>query len=296
MTGFDKICHSGIFLKLINRKLPLCFLRILIYWYSNLTSVVKWNGFYSQAFKVLSGVRQGGVLSPRLFAIYMDELLVKLRKARVGCHIMSTFLAALVYADDIVLLAPTRSALQFLLNIAENYAKEWCIVYNPLKTKVMKFGKSLTLRPLRMYEKDLGFVDQYKYLGVNVVSDRSFKVNSTLPLIKFRSCVNTIINVNARPSEHVLLKLLYSNCVPILTYACEVTCFSSGIINEMNVSLNDAIRKIFSYDRWESTRFLRTSFGYPSITEIFEDRHQSFMIGITHTRNPTLLLLRDIVI
>ena len=54
----------------------------------------------------------------------------------------------------------------------------------------------------------------------------------------------------------------------------------------MNVSLNDAIRKIFG------TRFLRASFGYPSITEIFEERYQRFMSGITHTRNLTLLLLR----
>ena len=102
--------------------------------------------------------------------------------------------------------------------------------------------------------------------------------------------------MNAKPSEHVLLKLLYTNCVPILTYACEVTGFSNGIINEMNVSLNDAIRKIFGFHRWESTRFLRTSFGYPSITEIFEQRYQRFMSGITHTRNPTLLLLRDTAI
>ena len=221
---------------------------------------------------------------------------MKLRSARIGCHIMNTFLAALVYADDIVLLAPTRSTLQSLLNVAEDYAKEWCIVYNPLKTKVMKFGKSLIVQPLRMYENDLGFVDHYKYLGAHVIADKSFRVNSTLPLIKFRSCVNTIINVNAKPSEHVLLKLLYTNCVPILTYACEVTGFSNGIINEMNVSLNDAIRKIFGFHRWESTRFLRTFFGYPSITEIFEQRYQRFMSGITHTRNPTLLLLRDTAI
>ena len=60
----------------------------------------------------------------------------------------------------------------------------------------------------------------------------------------------------------------------------------------MNVSLNDAIRKIFGFNRWESTRFLRASFGYPSITEIFEERYQRFMSGITHTRNLTLLILR----
>ena len=78
--GFDKVNHHGMFLKLIKRGIPLCFINLLIYWYSNLTSLVKWNGTYSDIFHVSSGVRQGGVLSPHLFAIYIDDLIAELRK------------------------------------------------------------------------------------------------------------------------------------------------------------------------------------------------------------------------
>ena len=66
--GFDKVNHSGFFMKLIKRGIPLCFLNLLIYWYSNLSSLVKWNGVLSETFRVYSGVRQGGVFSPRLFS------------------------------------------------------------------------------------------------------------------------------------------------------------------------------------------------------------------------------------
>merc|ERR1712074_42638 len=51
--GFDKVNHSGMFIKLMNRGLPLCFLNLLIYWYSNLTSLLKWNGVFSETFRVL---------------------------------------------------------------------------------------------------------------------------------------------------------------------------------------------------------------------------------------------------
>ena len=98
--GFDKVDHSGIFLKLMDRKVPLCFLNIIIYWYRNLSSVVKWNGVYSESFQVTSGVRQGGILSPRLFILYVDDLLVALRNSKAGCHIVDSFLAAIMYADD----------------------------------------------------------------------------------------------------------------------------------------------------------------------------------------------------
>ena len=122
--GFDKVEHDGIFLKLVRRGVPLCVLRILKYWYSNLNSVVKWNNVISFSFSVRSGVRQGGVLSPHLFSIYVDDLIVTLRKLRIGCYIGDIFVASIVYADDICLLAPCRSVLQSLLDECEPYGMQ----------------------------------------------------------------------------------------------------------------------------------------------------------------------------
>jgi len=51
----------------------------------------------------INGVKQGGVLSPVLFCIYLDNLLVRLSRSGVGCFIGETFVGALAYADDIVL-------------------------------------------------------------------------------------------------------------------------------------------------------------------------------------------------
>ena len=128
--GFDKVNHDGIFIKLILRGVPLCFVNLLIYWYSNLTSVCKWNNHFSDAFSVPSGVRQGGVLSPLIFALYVNDLIIALRNSGVGCCIIDIFIAAIFYADDVALLAPCRSALQTRLDICERYSKEWCILYN----------------------------------------------------------------------------------------------------------------------------------------------------------------------
>ena len=111
----------------MKRGVPLCILNLLIYWYSNLTSVVKWNGVLSKPFRVLSGVRQGGVLSPHLFAIYVNDLILKLRETKNECYIADVFLACIVYADDICLLAPCRSALQKLIDNCESYGILWCL-------------------------------------------------------------------------------------------------------------------------------------------------------------------------
>ena len=183
--GFDKVEHDGIYLKLVRRGVPLCVLRILKYWYSNLNSVVKWNNVISFSFSVRSGVRQGGVLSPHLFSIYVDDLIVTLRKLRIGCYIGDIFVASIVYADDICLLAPCRSVLQTLLDECEKYGIQWCLTYNPSKSKIMLFGKHCTFTALKMYGKDLESVEQCKYLGVTIFAGRSFTVSETKFLRSF---------------------------------------------------------------------------------------------------------------
>ena len=106
----------------MKRGVHLTWIRILFYWYSNLTSVCKWRDSFSEIFAVISGVRQGGVLSARFWAVYMDDLIQQLRKSGVGCHILDNFIAGILYADDVCLLAPSRKAMQKLLEICYNYA------------------------------------------------------------------------------------------------------------------------------------------------------------------------------
>ena len=55
--AFDKVNHAKLFSLLLTRKVPLCFINIMIDWYSKLYSVVRWNGAESAALHVKSGVR-----------------------------------------------------------------------------------------------------------------------------------------------------------------------------------------------------------------------------------------------
>ena len=89
------------------------------------------------------------------------------------------------------------------------------------------------------------------------------------------------------------MKLLYAICVPHLTYASEAVAvtYTSRQLQPMNVALNDSIRRIFGYNRWESTRFLRLSFGYPSLSDVFHARSCKFHKKLCHIDNPTLLRL-----
>ena len=111
LKAFDRLVHSGT---------PKCFLDILINWYHDLQCRVKWDGFLGDWFCISAGVRQGRVLSPDLYNIYVGLISI-LRSSGAGCFVRSIFAAALFYADDMCILSPSQKGLQRLLDICSSY-------------------------------------------------------------------------------------------------------------------------------------------------------------------------------
>ena len=103
-------------------------MRVIEHWFSIGNTCVKWGAYFSHSFKLLCGVRQGGVLSPYLFAVYIDSVyqkaaaIMNLMNAatRAGCYFKGICFSILMYADDIILLAPSVSAFQHLLDVCES--------------------------------------------------------------------------------------------------------------------------------------------------------------------------------
>ena len=202
---------------------------------------------YSERYAVISGVKQGGILSQALFTVFMNDLIVRLSSEGVGCH-KSLFLGCIMFADDLVLCAPSRRSMQCLVNICESFCAEHCLSFNTRKTKSLVFGKEYECNnrtPLILNGETIEYVEEWKYLGYLVVSGKRFAYSCKLSLSTFRRSVNSIVTAVRKPSEQVSMKLLYTFSIPILTYASEVKHFSCSEMYDCHVAVNDAIRRIF---------------------------------------------------
>ena len=176
--AFDNVKQSVLFWKLIDRGIPAIYLRLILVMYTQQTANVLWNGAISTDFSIGNGVKQGGVLSPRLFCIYIDSLFALLKKKKTGCWLDNEFVGILGYADDILLLAPSRDALQEMIQNCGEYAKDLNLTFSTnsdhrkSKTKCMAFlREERDLKNIKLDGKDLPWVKTAKHLGCKVTDE-----------------------------------------------------------------------------------------------------------------------------
>ena len=148
-----------------------------------------------------------------------------------------------------------------------------------------------SIKPLTIDDGIVEFTNQIKYLGTSITNDRAFSFSNEDDLRAFYRSSNSILNHLQSPDESISMQLLYSHCVPCLSYACSVKEYPTKQMTDCSVALNDAIRKIFTFHRWESVRFLREGFGYLSLTEIFSKARNKFLGSLSHHSNKTIVQL-----
>jgi len=149
-------------------------------------------GVLSDYFSAVNGVKQGGVLSYVLYCVYINDILLALSNSGLGCYIGDNFVGALGYENDIILIAPTASAMCQLLSVCGEYTIEYCISFNASKSKYLAVLPSYC-RELKCYfsecrfivnDKPIELVRSFQHLGhnitaqLNVVSDNTAKQNA----------------------------------------------------------------------------------------------------------------------
>merc|ERR1712179_845915 len=139
--AFDRVTFIKLFEKMLKKGMCPLTVRLLLNMYTEQKLQVKWNDILSDKFEVTNGVRQGGVLSPLFYSIYIDDVLEKLKRNGIDCHIGHNFVGAFGYADDLILLSPSLTGLMNMIKICEDYACEHDILFNGKKSKYLIFGK-----------------------------------------------------------------------------------------------------------------------------------------------------------
>ena len=96
-----------------------------------------WKGETSQNFRVMQGVRQGGILSTGLYKVYINDLLLSLEKSGIGTYIGTTYTGCPTLADDLTLLNNQEHGVQDMLDITYRYANRERYIIHPEKSLII---------------------------------------------------------------------------------------------------------------------------------------------------------------
>jgi len=272
--AFDRVNHFALLTKLMKRLIPVQLLHLLESWLLNCYSCVKWTCSFSLFFKLEFGVRQGSVLSPLLFAIYVDDLAKSCSSTR-GIYIV-------LYADDILLLSPTVCELQNVLHMCERELDALDLTINVKKSCCLRIGarNNVVCQPLySMSGTSLPWVTEIKYLGIHIVNSKSFKITTEQSRRHFYRAANAIFSRIGRiATEEVILHLLCTKCMPILLYGLEACPMRKSDLNSLDFVVNRFFMKLFRTGDINIVKSCQSFFSFNLPSVLIKNRAEKFDI------------------
>ena len=244
---FDSIWHDGLFYKLIG-KIPDQHWIFLYKWYRESKATVRWAGELSDIFSISKGMRQGSILSPRLFSLFIDDLLLQLKSNVNGMKLHNFKLNAIAYADDINLFSTTATGLQNLIDTCDSYARKWRIRFNPSKTKCIQIGKPELKTPptWTLDGETIKLSDETTILGVNFTMD--LKAQSHIKN-RIRACNQSAFKLSTAgalyPGLNCEVKTHIWNTIncPVLTYGLEAIHISNTELEELKSAQGTTVKR-----------------------------------------------------
>jgi hypothetical protein len=185
--AYDFVNRDALFYKMLMNRMSGCVLRIIQSMYQLVLSTVRSGGCVSETIHQLVGLRQGCILSPCLFSLFISDLpkylgsLVGESECK-GVQLHEVIVRVLMYADDLALVARSAADLQNALYALREYCSKWHLHVNIKKTKIVVFDRRETgkrgenlaisrrevLRQQNFYYNNtlIEIVPKFKYLGI----------------------------------------------------------------------------------------------------------------------------------
>lgn len=228
--AFDKVWHDGLFYKLKELGVNTPELNAIMDMYKDMTGCVKYKNFTSDTFNVSQGTKQGGVISPFFYLVYIDQLLRDLERGKCGMNLYGIECSSPTVADDMVLVSYSKNGLQTMIDMCYMYSCKWRYKYNSSKCKVIVFNESKVdyitrNRTWHLGNNELEECENYTHLGIICSKYLDTQQNILDACAKIRATFMGIINsgIHDKGLHPLTSKKIYERIVlPKALYGCEL--------------------------------------------------------------------------
>jgi hypothetical protein len=269
--AFDSVVHSRLWERLHNVGISSKFISFVKAMYANVKAKTRTSYGESEYFPLQKGVLQGESLSPKLFTIFMDEIVEILYKTDIPTlKTASEDIHLLLYADDIVLLASNALDMQRKIDVLVDFFNRNNLSVNLAKTKCVVFRRKKSKRssiPVLMWGNEvIEVVDKYTYLGVTFHWNLNFSNTVDGFLCKARVAEKHLFDIFRRSKMKTFdsrIKLFDSLVRSVLLYCSPI--WGLNHIESLVVFQNKFLRRLFNLPNKTPAWFLRLELNVKSL-------------------------------
>jgi hypothetical protein len=204
--AYDSMWRDGGWLRLLQVGVHGKMWRMVRATYREARHHVRVNGHVSESFDTYIGVRQGAVLSPLLFSLFLAGVVRAWRRAGLGVQIGKRRVGGLLFADDIVLIAASMEELKRALAVMDEHARLWRYTFNQSKCAVVvMMARKLTGESYQLQGQPVPESLSYKYQAL--LCKRGIHGNNGM-MIDWRK--RGRVRCSFITVEHVVARLLYA--------------------------------------------------------------------------------------
>jgi len=282
--AFDRVQFDKMFNVLIDNNVMSVDLRLLYFQYTNQKCRAEWKGNRSEYFSVGNGIRQGGIASPVIFCMYLDVLIRKLERERVGCNVGTKYFGCLAYADDLVLLSPSIQGLRKMLRTCEEYCDYYRLQFNATKSACVCFSRKRASVPpsLCLAGVSMKWTEEVKHLGNIINCDLNEQNEINVKRGDLVGRVNSILANFNFVSNDVKLKLFFSQCAHL--YGCQAWNLGDKCVSRFYTMYNQCIRRVLKLPYRTHTRLLPYLTGRPGVKSLITRRMRKFINTVIGTQ------------
>ena len=241
--AFDRVRYDQLFKVLMSRGVHAPDLRLLLNMYDNQNVRTVWKKQHSAYFQTANGIKQGGIISPTLFCIYLDSMLCKLREEGYGCWVGKKYFGCLTYADDVTLLCPSVYGLQKMLQQCEHFCGVSDLQFNSSKSMCICFSKRVEHPPsLTLNSNTMVWVTSVKHLGNYIQSNLSEEKEVQMKRADLIGRTNVVLGTLSGLQNDVINKVFQSQCCHF--YGAQAWNLTDPAISKFVTMYNRCVRRM----------------------------------------------------